>query len=162
MSKTEVSLPSTKKSEVPLYPIDPVVIKDAFDIDFPFDKLMQALYWVWDAFERSSVGMFLVYGTAEVVLQNKLMEGDRITVGVRGNEWRSGSIPILKAFTGEPVETTEKYVVFKNPLNDVPVYVYIFHEDPCILNTQDVLYEREYFKLPNTYKQFIEVFGATP
>jgi hypothetical protein len=143
-SKTEVSLPSTKKSE------------------FPFDKLMQALYWAWDAFDRANMGMFLVYDTAADVLQNKMISGDKVTIGVRKNEWISGSTPILKAFTGEPIETTDKYVVFKNPLNDVPVYLYIFEEDPCIISTQEILYEREYFKLPNTYRLFIDRFGATP
>ena len=123
---------------------------------------MKALYWTWDAFDRSLMGMFLVYDTAADVLQNKQIQGDRITVGVRGNEWRSGSTPILKAFMGEPLEETEKYAKFKNPFNDVPVYVYIFPEDPCVTSTASVLYEQEYFKLPNTYRRFIEVFGAKP
>ena len=129
---------------------------------FAYDKLLQALYWIWDAFDRANMGMFLVYGTAESVFENKLPDGNKITVGVRLNEWNSGSTPILKAFTGEPLEVTEKYVRFKNPFNNVPIYLYIFKDDPCIINTQEILYEREYFKVPNTYKRFIEVFGDKP
>lgn len=129
---------------------------------FPHDKLMQALYWIWDAFDRSAMGMFLVYGTAQSCMKNTDMIGDRITVGVRKNEWFSGSKPILMAFTGEPIELGVNYVVFKNPFNTVPVYVYIYSEDESIVSTGQILYENEYFKVPNTYERFVKVFGENP
>lgn len=131
-------------------------------ITFPHDQLIQALYWTWDAFDRALMGMFLVYGTAETVLQNKLMEGDRITVGVRKNEWFSGSTPILKSFTGEPVSEGVNFVIFKNPFNEVPVYVYLFSEDSSVQAPAEVFYQAEYFKIPNSYTRFIKVFGEKP
>lgn len=128
-------------------------------LSYPTDKLLQALYWIWDAFERSSIGMFLVYKTAEDVIDNKDLEGDKITVGVRDLEWISGSTPILRSFVGEPKEKTDKYEVFKNPFNEVPVYVYIFKDHPCIQSTRQIFYKAEYFMVPNTYTQFKEIFG---
>lgn len=119
---------------------------------------MQALYWIWDAFDRSMMGMFLVGNTADRALNNLHMDGDRITIGTRRNEWNAGSKNILLAFTGLPINTTEKYVVFTNPFNDVPIYLYILEDDPCIINTQQILYANEYFKLPNPYRRFQEIY----
>jgi len=104
------------------------------------------------------MGMFLVYDTAQSVLDNVDLKGERVTVGIRNNEWISGSTSILKAFTGEPLEKTKEYEIFKNPFNEVPIYVYIFSEDICIVNTQQIFYKNEYFMLPNPYKRFLEVF----
>lgn len=129
---------------------------------FTEPELMEALYWIWDAFDRCSMGMFLVYHTAIHAMNNEFMDGNRITVGIRKNEWISGSTPILLAFTGEPVETWGTYVVFKNPFNAVPVYVYIYADDPCITETAQILYANEYFKVPNTYRRFEKVFGERP
>lgn len=140
--------PNTKKSE------------EEKPLQFSNPQLMQALYWVWDAFERSNMGMFLVYKTAEDVLQNIDIEDNKITVGTRDNEWRSGSTSILKSFMGDPLEETDKFALFKNPFNQVPVYVYIFKDDPSITSPNQVFYKAEYFMLPNPYSKFIEVFGA--
>ena len=166
MSKKESStLPSLKKSEIVagFAKMDSktyAIVEDK--PTFLHDQLMQALYWIWDAFDRASMGMFLVYNTATDAIQNKELRGDRVSVGVRDLEWISGSTPILKAFTEEPIETTDKYVVFKNPFNEVHIYVYIFKSYPCIESTKELLYENEYFKIPNTYRKFIDIFGPTP
>ena len=135
------TLPSTKKPE------------------YTYDQLLQALYWIWDGFDRALMPMFLVYDTAESVLGKRLPEGNTIFVGVRNNEWTAGARTILYNFTGDPIEKTPTHEVFKNPFNGVLINVYRFNDDPCILNTQTVMYEREYFQLPNTYEQFIERFG---
>lgn len=156
-----------KKSEDKISSIEPHIEGNKIVYSYPPDKLMQALFWIWDAFERTNMGMFLVYETAECVLQNKDMTGDKITVGVRDLEWISGSTTILKAFTGNPVEISinteeNRFEVFKSPFNEVPVYVYIFKAHPCITNTNQVFYRNEYFMLPNTYKEFINTYGSKP
>ena len=103
--------------------------------------------------------MFLIYDSAEWVINKKLPEGDTIYIGVRNNEWNAGARTVLYNFTGDPIEKTPTHEVFKNPFNGALVCVYRFNDDPCIINTAQVLYEHEYFQLPNTYQQFIERFG---
>lgn len=124
-------------------------------------ELIQALYWIWDAFDRSLMTMFLVYNTAEAALANGYLTGDKITVGVRGNEWRSGSTPILLAFTGIPTKITDTHVVFKNPFNAVPVHVHVYAEDPCISPPQTIFWANEHFNIPNPYSRFLKVFGGS-
>jgi hypothetical protein len=126
---------------------------------YSVDQLLQALMWTWDAFERAQMGMFLVKDTAVRAIQNIDLDGDAIYVGIRDTEWSSGSTPILKAFTGEPVGKTDTTVTFKNPLNPVPTIVYILPEDPCIRSTDQIFYRNEYFKVPNPFKRFMEVYG---
>lgn len=132
----------------------PVVLKG-----FSHDKLLPALYWIWDGFDRALMGMFLVYKTADDVRSKLLLEGDSIHVGVRQLEWDSGSRPILDDYLGKPVEITKDWA--KYMFENVPIYVHIFEDDPCIVETDTVLYEQENFCLPNTYEQFIERFGNT-
>jgi len=126
---------------------------------FTHEELLPALYWIWDGFDRALMGMFLVSKTAEDVMSKLHLEGDGIYVGVRRLEWDSESRSILDAFLGKGIEV--KKDKFKYNFDGIPVYIYVFDEDLCILNTDTVLYEQENFCLPNTYKQFIERFGDT-
>ena len=118
---------------------------------------MNALYWMWDAFDRCMINFFLIYKTAEDVLAKRLLDGDGVYIGVRDVDWISGSKPIFTDFVGQPVEKTDKYELYM--FGNVPVYLYIFPDDICIRNPQTVLYERENFNLPNPYCQFIELYG---
>lgn len=120
------------------------------------EKLLPALYWIWDGFDRAMMGMFPVYSTALSIISNKDLEGDGIHVGTRQLEWKSGSKPILDAFLGEPVDKSETFVKYIH--NDIPVFIHIFEDDPCIQSTNQVFYENEYFKLPNPYSRFIKRF----
>ena len=129
---------------------------------FPEDQLLQALYWAWDGFDRVLMKMMPIYKTAEDILQNIYLSGDRVSVGVRKPEWVSGSVNIIRNFLGEPLEKTETYEKYANPHNKVPVYIYILEDDPCLQGTNKIFYASEYFELPTPYSQFIKVFGARP
>ena len=126
-------------------------------ISYSHDELIKSLYWIWDAFDRAMMGMFLVYGTAESVINHMLLDGEGVHVGVRNAEYYSGSKPILIAFTGEP-EKKEGFDIFKCPLSEAPVFVHYFDEAECIKSTDSVQYQNEYFKLPNPYSKFIELW----
>lgn len=102
--------------------------------------------------------MFLTGHTAETALANAYLSGDRITIGVRENEWRSGSTPILLAFTGLPVAETATEVIFKNPFNDVPVFLHIYPDDETIIAPQTIFYANEHFNVPNPYALFTQHF----
>jgi len=133
---------------------------DIEPIQLPEEQLLQALYWVWDGFDRVLMKMMPIYNTAEDMLQNLHLKGDKVTVGVRKPEWESGSVNILRNFLGTPEEKTEKYE--KYIYNKVPVYIYILEDDPCLQGTNKIFYAQEYFELPNPYSQFIKVFGIRP
>lgn len=133
-------------------------IKEVEVITLSHEQLMKGMYWAWDAFDRCLMNFFLVYKTAEDVLQKKQLSGDRVTIGVRKNDWISGSKGIFDSFAGYPEEKTDAYEKFM--VDGVPVYIYIFGDDACVRNPQTMLYERENFNLPNPYSQFLEVYGS--
>lgn len=142
--------------------VTPEIAKEMDKQMFSSDKLLNALFWVWDGFDRALINCFFVYDTAECILQNKDLEGDGVHVGVRKLEWgdnesRAGSRPIFEAFAGEPITKTDK--VWTYDYLGIPVFVHIFEEDPCILQTNQILYRNEYLKLPNPYKRFLERYG---
>lgn len=126
-------------------------------VEYSHDELLKSLYWIWDGFDRAMMRMFLVYGTAESVLNHMLLDGEGVHVGVRKSEYLSGSKPILLAFAGNP-EEKEGYDVYKCPLSEAPVFVHYFDEDECIKSTDLVQYQHEFFRLPNPYSKFIELW----
>lgn len=128
-------------------------------MSYSHGHLLQALYWIWDAFDRAMMKMVVIDEAHDLIKQHRQLEGDRIAVGVRKNEWTSGAYNIFKEFAGYPVDQTETYVIYKNPFNEVPVYVYVFDGDETLLNPDSVMYENESFYVPNPYTRFIEIYG---
>lgn len=144
-----MTIQNTKLSE-PL--LEPVKKKE-----FTNDELMQALYWLWDGFDRALINFFLIYKTANAVIQRQLLHGDAIFVGVRDVDYKSGSWPIFKDFAGEPIEKSDNHETYL--YNNVPVYIFIFPDDACTRNLNPVLYQMENFNLPNPYEEFQEKYG---
>lgn len=120
------------------------------------DKLLKALYWVWDAFDRANVPYFLVYQTAEDVIAQKDLSGDRVTVGIRKPEWLGGGRRLLDAFLGNPIIEEDNYASYDH--EGVPVIIHIFEDHECIQATDAVQYRYETFKVPNPYSTFTQVF----
>lgn len=117
------------------------------------EDLLKALYWAFDIFERAAMPFFLVYKTAEDVLETKQLEGDAIQVGVRDVEWASGARRIQDPYT----EVEENVFEFKS--GDVPIILHIFKDDQCIKVPDSKVYYNEVFNMPNPYSRFKEIYG---
>lgn len=158
MNKKGLStMKNTKPIEAPkfeplTYKATPVVTDNVLT----HDDLLKALYWIWDVMDKASMGVFLIHDTAESAMNHKLLTGNSIHVGVRRLEWESGNRRIVDSIA-IPVEQTDN--VFTYMHGDVPVVLHVFDEDESISSTDQILYEREYFKVPNPYSRFVEVFG---
>lgn len=123
---------------------------------YSHDQLLQALYWIFDAFERSNMNFFLIYSTAESVLEQKDLEGDKITVGVRDMIWASGARQIFETYV-QYVEKVDNKLTYTAD-NGVPVEVTVFRDDECIMSPDVKMYHSEAFHLPNPYSRFLEVY----
>ena len=55
--------------------------------DLGHDKLLTCLYFLWDAFQHGLMVFFLTKDTAKYAIENVLLYGDHIDIGVRKNEW---------------------------------------------------------------------------
>jgi len=128
--------------------------KDHQDIDSPL--LLNALYWIFDAFERSNMTFFLTYSTAESVLEQKDLEGDKITVGIRDMIWQSGARQIFDTYVQYKDKEDNKLTYIAD--NGVPVELTIFSDDECIMSPDTKMYHSEAFQLPNPYSRFLEVY----
>lgn len=155
----------SKSSNVPDYKNFGLVITDGvnetinvrFSNLFPHSKLLKALYWMWDAFDRSMINGFVVYETAESIMKRKQLQGDSVKFGVRDLDWNSSARGVLETFLGKPVESSEKHQ--KYDFDGVSVYLYVFPDDACIRNPDVRLYEQENFNIPNPYTTFLELYG---
>ncbi len=136
----------------------PLVVEPA-PITYAHDDLIRGLFWIWDAFDTALMNFFVVGDTAKAILDKTLLDGDKITVGTRWLEWNAGSKSIFYAFTGEPVETKDNCFIFKNPFNNIRVWVYVFDDNEYIRAPDTVFYQSEYFKVPNPYTVFSEKYN---
>lgn len=129
-------------------------------ISYPHEKLLESLYWIYDVFERSNMNFFLVYSTAEKVLQKRQLEGDKVEIGVRRLEWENGSRDLFDTYMqDEGIEAVfeDDRVFYRSP-NGIPLIIYLFDDHICVRSLDQVPYENEYFQMPNPYSQFMEVF----
>lgn len=132
-----------------------VPLKEQLKQELFHERLLEALYWIWDAMERGNMNFFVIGDTADSVINNKDLSGTKITVGVRRLEWNSGAKRIVDAFATPLTETDDK-VTYE--YEGVPVELYLFDDDPSITSPNQIIYHSEYFKFPNPYSKFQEVF----
>ncbi len=148
------------KSPLQNISIKPVEQKPA---DRDPQDLLDALYWVWDAFDRSNVPFFLVHQTYEDAIKDRSLRGDKVEIGIRKNEWNSGGRRILENFI-QPVKESETEALYEfRRVNSnevpVPVILHIYPDSPCITATNPIMYKYENFSVPNPYSEFIKIYG---
>lgn len=127
-------------------PTTPVVL------DVSHEELLKALYWIWDAFDRAMMHMFVVGNTYHAIKEDRYLFGDRIDVGVRRLEWDSGARRIFEAFTMPPDEETSSFSLYI--YNKIPVYVHIYDDDSSITTLNMKMYLGENFNFPTPYERF--------
>lgn len=120
------------------------------------ERLLKALYWIWDAFERANVPYFLTGQTAVDAMANKPLSGEKVTVGIREVEWISGGGRILRTFLGEPHYEDKRYAQYE--FEGVPVFIEKYDDHECIIATDTIIYGYETFRVPNPYETFVKLF----
>ena len=134
--------------------------QETMQLDLGHDSLLKALFFFWDGFERSTMNFFLVKDTAKQIKNDEKLSGDKITLGIRRMEWNGGQQRIFKAFMEHekilPTSPKKGLVVFQ--YSGVPVYLYIYEENPCLDSLDTVFYNNETFNTPNPFKRFCEEF----
>ena len=129
-------------------------------IDLGHDKLLEALFFFWDGFERASMNFFIIKDTANQIIANVQLSGDKLTFGIRRNEWNGGQQRIFRAFMEHekilPKKVNENCLLFT--YKEVPVYLYIYEENPCLDALDIVFYNNESFNTPNPFKTFCEKY----
>jgi hypothetical protein len=118
--------------------------------------LLDALFWIWDAFDRANVKMFLVLQTAEDAMKGRELSGRSVDIGIRRMEWVSGGRRILDSFLGDPETETNDIATYTH--NDTPVTLHIYDDDDCIINLDSITYKYEQFHIPNPYSRFKKLY----
>jgi len=119
-------------------------------------QLLNALYWIWDVFDRCNVPFFLVNQTAKDVIAQRDLTGNKIEVGIKQTEWISGGRRLLDAFA-TPLSETEDSATYQ--FEGIPVILHVYKPSECIEQTDMVRYRYEQFKVPNPYSKFVEIYG---
>lgn len=124
------------------------------------EQLLAALYFIWDAAERGQLQVFLIKDTAKQVIAQEDLSGDKITVGVRRNEWDSGQGRIAQTFLEHELnaKAVEKDGEVIYDCHGVPIIIKLYEDNPCLNSFDMVFYKYETFHLPNPYKEFVEKY----
>lgn len=123
------------------------------------DKLLEALFFFWDGFERSSINFFLVKDTAKQIKADQPLSGDKLTIGIRHLEWVGGQDRVFKAFIEHERIEHEEFehgIIYK--FKEVPVYLYIYEDNPCITGLDIAFYRNDTFNVPTPFDTFCEKY----
>jgi hypothetical protein len=123
---------------------------------FNHDQMLAALYWVWDIMDRSQMTFYVVGSTADSVIENKDLKGDRITVAVRQLEWESGARRLLLSIAPPVIDNSDGTIGYEHA--GIPITVYILPDEPSMTGLDTKIYHAEYFKFPTPYKQFKKAY----
>ena len=127
---------------------------------FTTDELLQALYFIFDAASRGQLGLFITGENAKQVKADADLQGDKLTLGIRRNEWTSGQGRIFSEFLlhyfQKDIKEEDGYlnIVYKG----VPIAIKIYKENPTIIELNPVNYRYETFSLPNPLDEFLEKY----
>jgi len=122
--------------------------------------LLQALYFIFDAASRGQLGLFITGENAKQVKADADLQGDKLTLGIRRNEWISGQGRIFSEFLmhyfQKDIREEDGYlnIVYKG----VPIAIKIYKENPTIIELNPVNYRYETFSLPNPLDEFLEKY----
>lgn len=126
-------------------------------IDIGHDKLLEALFFFWDGFDRASMNFFLIRDTAHQMIENKPLSGSKLTFGIRRMEWNGGQQRIFRAYMEhENVLPKGNHEMLTFKFKDVPVELYIYEENDCLSSFDIIFYNNETFNIPNPIKGFEE------
>lgn len=134
---------------------------EAVSTSYPHQKLLEALYLIWDAAERGQLQMFLVGDTAKQAIAQGDLSGDKITVGVRRNEWDSGQGRIAQTFLehelGHKLVDIDNEVLIQDRAG-TPISIKLYNENPYLESFDIIYYGYETFLLPNPYSEFVKEY----
>lgn len=153
METVTINTPHNTITMTPQEPVKPVV-------DLGHDKLLEGLYFIFDAFERCGIDFFLVRETAHQAMSEHMLEGDHLDIGVRQLEWNNDQKDLLFAFFDqERVEKTKDIpglIEFK--WKDIPFDIHFYEDNPCVTALIPIIYENENWKIPNQFTRFEKEF----
>ncbi len=136
------------------------VIKEVKEIQFTHDELLKALFFMWDAFERSTLDFFLIKDTADQIISGGQLTGPHLDLGIRKLEWESGNRSIFDTFVEhEKSYVGEKDGVYEYKFGNVPIFVKVYDQNPCLDSFDIVFYANETFNTPNPYKRFKQEYA---
>lgn len=136
----------------------PAIDERFIDKSLPSDKLLEALYFIWEASDRGQLDMFLVGDTAKQVIAQEELSGDKITVGVRKNQWISGQGRIVRDYLQHELR---RYIDERDPeftYQGVPIVIKQYEDNPCLQSLNPIFYKYETFHIPDPYKEFVEKY----
>jgi hypothetical protein len=116
-------------------------------------KLLSALYWAWEAFDRANVPMFLVGDTLKDAVKGHELTGSSIQIGIRKAEWISGGRRLLDTILGLPEVEKDNHATYI--YEQTPVHLYIFEDSSFVNNLDSINYKYESFRIPNPYIEFL-------
>lgn len=127
--------------------------------DISHDKLLEALFFFWDGFERASMNFFSVKDTARQIKADQPLEGNSLTLGIRRMEWQGGQDRVFQAFIEhERIEHEDFEHGIKYTYKGIPVYLYIYDDNPCITTLDIVFYNNDTFNMPTPFDTFCEKY----
>lgn len=127
--------------------------------DLPHGDLLNAMYFIWDAFSRAvGLDFFPVKQTAYWMTHSDELRGDHLDIGLRIGQWNSEDKDLLLIYLNDEnlnlqdVNENTKKLVYK----DIPIYFHFYEDSDNLKNLTMFTYEHESWKLPNQFETWMK------
>lgn len=126
---------------------------------YDHEPLRDALFFIQDMLERSSLPFILLGNTAKQIIEQEdpLLYDYKLTLGIRRRDYHPSGASMLKGLLPQ-IDIYEDRMFYIHD-NGVPIYIKIL-EDETWFNNPDVrFYYQTEFKLPNPFIDYWEKRG---
>ena len=132
--------------------IQPVTLKvDETPKDLGHGPLLDAMYFLWDAFSRANMDFFPINDTFKNMDTQHMLEGDHIDVAIRQQLWNSDDKELIFIYLRDEnidLENVDEHTL-KLVYKDVPIYIHIVKDTEGNTNLVGFSYEHEMWKKPS-------------
>lgn len=126
---------------------------------FDHEPLRDALFYVQDMFERSSIPFLVLGNTAKQLIEaeDPLLYDTQITLGIRKHDMAPDNMKMFHELIPNAVFNTNK--IFYLHTNGVPVHIFYLDRLPYFDNPDVRFYYQTEFKIPNPFIKYWEEWG---
>lgn len=124
---------------------------------FHHEQLSNALFELWDAFDRAMIQMFVVGDIAVGLHNNTDFTGSKVRVIVQASELNPFALDVLTKTLGLDPKEDKKWKLESS--EGVPMEIKINRKNLDILKTpEEHMYLNEVFLLPNPFDEYVNKY----
>lgn len=146
------------QNNIPTIEIGQISTKPQIHKSFSHGDLLNVMYFIWDAFDKTGIKFFPVRETARLMLAEKELEGDYLDIGVRALEFNKDARFVINSYFDNMkcIVNKQTDMLWECKYAGIPFTLHIYPENECIHELDQRQYEYEAWYFPQRFEEFCE------